>query len=358
MVQLPPPVHGASLRNQSLAESKLLHENFEIKLAPLSFADSIYSIGKPTVGKIAKMFIYAFRLFGTLISFKPRVAYFTLSPSGCAFYRDCCFVVLLKMFRVKILYHLRGFGIKSTFGKNSFNKRLLNFVFKNVYVICLGKNQLADIEGLPYKKHFVVPNGIRIETKPEWIRFNQGKKKLLFLSNFIKSKGVYEFLGALEKLNGCKKNFEALLVGEEYDITAAELNSFIANKGLDDCVEISGPRYKEEKFKTISASDIFIFPTYYSFELFPGVVLEAMQCGKPVISTRTGAITEIIDDGKNGFLVEPRNIDQLAEKISYLIDHPEEALLMGKNAKEKFHAQFTLEKFEQNMNLVFQEVSS
>ena len=355
MVQVPPPIHGAALRNLSLYESKLLHEVFDIKLLPLAFAGSIDDIGKLSIKKLLKSFLYAFTLLRTLISYKPDIAYFTITPSGGAFYRDCLFVLILKIFNVKIVYHLRGLGIKKGREKNWLSKKFYQFSFKNVYVICLGKVQFKDIEGLPYKRHYVVPNGIKTEMEPQWITENKnGRSHILFLSNFVRSKGVFEFLEAMKKLKERHSNFEALMVGDNFDITIEEINDYINKNDLSSNVQASGPRYKAEKFKTVGSCDIFVMPTY--FELFPGVVLEAMQCGKPIVSTTTGAIPEIIDDGVNGLLVEPKNVDQLVEKIYQLIQYPELAKSFGNAAKEKFNKESTLIKFEENMKIVFEQI--
>jgi glycosyltransferase involved in cell wall biosynthesis len=357
MVQVPPPVHGAALRNLSLYESKLLHDSFDIKLLPLAFADSILTIGKFSVKKIAKSFQYAFRLIRTLFSYKPDIAYFTITPAGGAFYRDCLFVLILKMTNTKIVYHLRGIGIEKARKKNFLNKVLYRFAFKNTYIVCLSQKHLEDIKGLNYKKHFVVPNGIKVEMNPAWQPTTaNGKTRLLFLSNFVKSKGVYEFLETLTNLKKEQVNFEATIVGADYDVTLADIQKYIADHQLGDRVKASGALFKEEKFRLISNSDIFIFPTYYPFELFPGVILEAMQCSKPVVSTYHGVIENIIDNGVTGLLVDTRNADQLTEKTRYLIEHPEEAKAIGKRAGEKFYKEYTLEKFEQNIKQVFEQV--
>ncbi|MFZ6013519.1 MAG: glycosyltransferase family 4 protein [Bacteroidota bacterium] len=357
MVQVPPPVHGAALRNLSLVESKLLRENFDIKLLSLAFAESIEDIGKVSGSKLLKALKYAVKLVGTLISFKPAVAYFTLTPAGGAFYRDCLFVLILKIFRIRIVYHLRGLGINAARKKNFLNRLLYGFAFSNTNVVCLSKKHLEDIEGLRYKDHFVVPNGIRVEMKPELLSPNgSDDKKILFLSNFVRSKGVYEFLEAVRVLKLQGTRFKATLVGADYDVTLNDIQAYIDKYDLNDRVSVKGPLYKEEKFKMIANCDIFVFPTYYTFELFPGVILEAMQCSKPVISTYHGVIEDIVDDGVTGLLVKTQNVEQLVEKINYLINTPEEAKALGRRAFEKFHHCYTLDKFEQNMKSVFEKV--
>jgi glycosyltransferase involved in cell wall biosynthesis len=86
-------------------------------------------------------------------------------------------------------------------------------------------------------------------------------------------------------------------------------------------------------------SDTVVVPSLQ--EAFGLVVSEAMACGKPVIGSRVGGIPDQINDGYNGFLVQPRNPTEIAEKIAWLIDNSSEAKLMGmrgrKIAEEKFN---------------------
>ena len=110
-----------------------------------------------------------------------------------------------------------------------------------------------------------------------------------------------------------------------------------------------GKKYGEDKYKEYENSDAFVFPTYYPNECFPLVLLEAMQHYLPCISTTEGGISGIIEDGKTGFLVEKLNSSELAEKIEYLLNHPNERKRMGENGYRKFVNEFTLEKFEARM---------
>ena len=108
-----------------------------------------------------------------------------------------------------------------------------------------------------------------------------------------------------------------------------------------------GKKYNEEKEAFFENADIFIFPTLN--EAFGLVLLEAMEHALPCIATDEGGISEIVDEGETGFIVCKRDSEALADKIEYLLVHPEERMRMGKNGYRKFNDKFTLRKFEESM---------
>jgi glycosyltransferase involved in cell wall biosynthesis len=359
MAQLPPPVHGAALRNQSIIDSSIINEEFNLYPLPLRFASDMKDLGNFSFKKAGIAISYFSRLVWILMWKKIYLAYFTMSPHGGAFYRDILFITALKLFRKKVLLHFRVKGIQKT-AKSGLGRVLARFALRNSSVICLSHHHVKDIKGFKYKRLYIVPNGIKVEEKRLELlqQVNQNANahipKILFLSNLAKTKGVYDLVEALHKLK--KKNivFEAWIVGDEWDITFDELNSFVFERQLSNNVKVTGGKYDEEKFNMIALCDIFVFPTY--FELFPGVILEAMQFEKPIVTTFEGSIPEIIDNGVNGILVPERDTTLLAEAIATLAADPEKRKYIGEQASVKFFREFTLEKFEINMKSVFTSI--
>lgn len=105
-----------------------------------------------------------------------------------------------------------------------------------------------------------------------------------------------------------------------------------------------GKKYGADKEAFFRNADIFVFPT--TNETFGLVLLEAMQQGLPCISTEEGGIPDIIEDGKTGLLVKRQNANDLADKITWMIEHPSERENMGVCGIKKFHRDFTLACFE------------
>ena len=89
---------------------------------------------------------------------------------------------------------------------------------------------------------------------------------------------------------------------------------------------------------------IDIYALISGMDMSPHSLLEASLMGKPVIATKVGGIPELMEDGKTGFLVEQGNSDELIEKISFLIDNPNEAKKMGQHGKEFVEENFSWEK--------------
>ena len=198
-MQLPPPIHGASLMNSYLMKSDLINNNFNTQTVNLQFASSIKDIEKFSLNKIFKAIYYAVVIFKKSVTIKPDLVYFTLSPSGYAFYRDVFYVMILKLCNRKILYHLHGKGIKKEAEKNSFKKKLYKLVFKNTNVICLAQNLTEDIASVCSSTPFIVPCGIPVHSKSnQTIEKTNNVVQILFLSNYIESKGILKLIDALE----------------------------------------------------------------------------------------------------------------------------------------------------------------
>jgi glycosyltransferase involved in cell wall biosynthesis len=108
--------------------------------------------------------------------------------------------------------------------------------------------------------------------------------------------------------------------------------------GVKDSIIFTG-YYPDNKLpKLYQAADVFAFSTFY--EHHPFAVLEALSTGLPVVTTNVGGIPETIESGKNGFLVEPFNPEQFADRILYLLEHPAEASEMGALARKTILERF------------------
>ncbi|MDO8548061.1 MAG: glycosyltransferase family 4 protein, partial [bacterium] len=88
-------------------------------------------------------------------------------------------------------------------------------------------------------------------------------------------------------------------------------------------------------------ADVVVVPSII-LDSFPTVNLDAMASKKPVVATCFGGSPEAVEDGVTGFIVNPLNIENLAQKILFLLEHREEARAMGERGYERVKKHFTL----------------
>jgi glycosyltransferase involved in cell wall biosynthesis len=355
IVQLPPPVHGVSLMNEYVINSRLLNENFDIRAIDLKFGKAIKDLEKFTFTKVYKSFTSGLQIVRNIVVFKPDLVYFTIAPAGFAFYRDAFYVLLMKLFRSRILLHLHGKGIKRNTTDNNFKKNFYRLVLKKTKIICLSTELSKDIEEVYDDVPFIVPNGIKDQPNSEFKTIpSSSTVRILYLSNFIKNKGILILLDALITLKNQGLSFKASLVGAPSNVTNNAIEEIITKNDLSSSVKIVGPLMGDDKFDAYREADLFVFPTYN--DAFPLVTLEAMQFGLPVISTFEGSIPDIVLDNETGILVERENANMLAEKIAVLLKDVSKMKTMGENGRRRFVNNYTLEHFENNIDQVFNRI--
>ena len=148
IVQLPPPLHGASLMNSQIVNSNILRSNFNIETVNLHFAESIQELGKFSFEKVYRTFAYGIEIVKKVIKHKPDLVYFNLTPKGFAFYRDAFYVLILKMLGKKIVFHLQSKGIKENTRTSTIKKHLYTWVFRNTSIICLSPRLTDDFDDI------------------------------------------------------------------------------------------------------------------------------------------------------------------------------------------------------------------
>ena len=143
------------------------------------------------------------------------------------------------------------------------------------------------------------------------------------------------------------------LVGGGDRVYTGLLKNLVRENNLGEQVTFVGP--VDNPFPYIKEADVLLLCS--RCEAFGRVTVEAMKAGKPVIGTGCGGTLEIIEDGFNGFLYEPQNHQELAEKIKYLLDHPEEAQKMGQQAQQWALRTFTPERYREELAGILEQLA-
>jgi len=166
-------------------------------------------------------------------------------------------------------------------------------------------------------------------------------------------KGLDIFVQAAAKV--CREFPHAVFVvvgGNHEPEYFRELQRLTESLGLNDNIRFLGRR--EEVFPLLKMSDVFCLPS--RSEGFSNALVEAMACSLPCVATRVGGNAEALQDGQNGFLVEPEDASATADRILTLLRQPEWARRMGHAARQAVEEKFTQEAMMKNLVGVYERL--
>ena len=132
----------------------------------------------------------------------------------------------------------------------------------------------------------------------------------------------------------------------------AELRALASEIALDSALlpgQITFPGFCDDVFSVLATADVFVLPSLH--ESSPNALIEAMGIGLPCIASDVGGIADLLEDGKNGLCVPPKEPEALAAALHRLLTEPDFATELGKNARltiqQKFNNDESIRKLEQ-----------
>jgi len=230
-------------------------------------------------------------------------------------------------------------GLGRVYATGGFKTKIIRIItkllYKNAFKACnkvLFQNgdDVNDLvkEGYLDKSKTVIVNGSGVNME----RFKKTaipeRPVFLMVSRIIKEKGVLEYCEAARRIKKYRPDARCILLGG-FDTSIGALKLTDIQEYVDDgSIEFPG-EVKDPALYYESAS-VFVLPSYYR-EGLPRTILEAMACGRPIITTDWTGCREAVRDGVNGFLVPIKNSKALTEKMMLLCEH-EKAEVMGNQA--------------------------
>jgi glycosyltransferase involved in cell wall biosynthesis len=163
-------------------------------------------------------------------------------------------------------------------------------------------------------------------------------------------KGIPYLLEAATILLRQGANVKVLVVGD--GSIREDLKTHTHDLGITDNVVFLG--HREDTDALLQALDVFVLPSLS--EGIPMALLEAMAASRAVVASRVGGIPEIVEDGFEGFLVEPMDVNSLAERCQRLIESPDVARKMGEQARKRVERDFSATVMADRVALVYREL--
>lgn len=284
---------------------------------------------------------------GLLKKERPNVLFLCSTTAGLLGSLAGGFASLMKEAKPpKIIYRIGGWAFRDprAFWKNwlILLAEKITAPFKDLIIVNseVDRKLALKYKIVPEKKLIKIYNGIDVDSLDFLSReearsrlhlqhFNEGKI-VGTVANFYKTKGLEYLIEAARQMLEAKPPTSGivkfLIIGDGK--LRSKLERLIKKYGLENKVILAGRI--PDAYRYLKAFDVFVLPSLK--EGFPWIILEAMAAQVPIVTTKVGAIPEILDEE---FLAEPGNADALAKKISRMLEHP---------AKTELKPEFTLSK--------------
>ena len=262
---------------------------------------------------------------------------------------------IAKYFNLPLIIHFHGHeAYRTTILEKYADKYQKAFDYASAIIVVSRhmENQLLDL-GAPREKLFYNCYGVDLT------KFSKNKeilpnKLLISVGRFVDKKAPYFVLLAFKKVLDVHSDAKLMMIGDGYLLDSTKnLASYLV---IADAVEFMGSIDHAETIEQMNKSSVFVQHSITAGdndrEGTPNTILEAGACGLPVVSTRHAGIPDVIVEGETGFLVDEGDVDQMAEHLVYLLNHPSIAQEMGKKARKVIEEKFTLEQSIGNLKRI------
>lgn len=182
-------------------------------------------------------------------------------------------------------------------------------------------------------------------------RRNRSRVQCLFLGRIGERKGAWHLLRAFAALPKSIRQRARLVFAGDGEVAALRAQA----RELGEQVEVHSWVDARQRSELLEASDVFVLPSFQ--EGVPMALLEAMAAGLPVVTTPVGGIPDVVNDGREGLLVPPGDVDRLQAALHSLIDDEERRLEYGRHARARAE-QFDVEHFSTQLQAIYRRVLS
>jgi len=216
------------------------------------------------------------------------------------------------------------------------------------------KSSNFEVIYFPFSRNRLIKDDEEFTVKDMLFLKGKNKKKIGVVARLSEEKGLEYLIRSMPTV--LKKFSNIMLYIAGTGKLENKLKTLAKSLKVEDNVTFLG--HLNNVFSFLAHIDIFVLPS--RSESLPVAIMEAMSAGLPVISTSVGGIPEIIENGKTGILLPPRNSDELAKAIIYLLSNPNQIHKMGVQGKkvisEKFNTSEFIKRFEAvYKNLLYQK---
>ncbi|WP_321518135.1 glycosyltransferase family 4 protein [uncultured Bacteroides sp.] len=358
--QTPPPYGGQALMIKYMLEAN--YKKLILYHVRMNFSREFNDRGKFSLYKVAHLFTVIYNIWLYRFKYNAKILYYPPSSvPKVAVLRDVIILFFTRFLFEKVIYHFHAAGISENM--LTYN-RFLRYIIYSV----LDKPDLAitssmynpkDAEYLLAKKTLIIPLGIPDENKCQArLSYAETSYLTIFFMGLLNSeKGEGYILDAIYKLS--KKNFDIRFnIAGKFESLEYKDKFFkkVDEYNLSEKVFYKGVVSGREKQNLFLSSDVFCYPSFFSSESFGLVLLEGMMYQMPLVTTKWRGIQSVVEEENNGFFVEIKNSDQIADVLEKLYVDRNILKEMGDYSRKLFEKKYTLDMYLSKIEEAFIDI--
>lgn len=304
---------------------------------------------------ILKQFFLPLRLLRQVYTKKIDVVHINTALVPLSIYRDFVLTLAAKFAGTGILLHPNGGRFLMENAENwTLNKILSEMLHTADKVLVLSSHEKQSL--LRRWKNLnidVLPNAIAVNEAIERKEENE-VRRIIFLGRIHESKGLDEIIESCRvlKQDGFEFRFDCYGTGPKKDYFLEEMR-----KVLGDWFQYGGIISGKDKWKALAKSDIFFLPSRYG-EGLPLAMLEAMTAKCVPVVADVASVRAVINDGSNGFMVKPYDVEEVVEKLKLLLSNEIDWKILRNNARKTIEEKFSIEDYVVELKKIYEEVNT
>jgi glycosyltransferase involved in cell wall biosynthesis len=286
---------------------------------------------------------------------RPDVVHLTTSYDA-AFARDRLFIAWSRMLGAAVVLNIRGGDFERFYrSKDAAGQRWVHAVLEQCAAVVPITSETANfLRGLGLRNIRVIPNCIDVLPFPV-TTLSRPPFRWLYVGWILPVKGLLEILEALRAFPHANLTMVGPFVDQDNRSSRDLFEETCARLNVRDRVRLLPEMSSDEVRSLYREHDLFVFPTHR--EGFPNVLLEAMEAGLPIVTTRVGGIPDMIEDGKEGLLVQPRSAAEVGNAIRTLDGDPAFAAKLGQAARRRVLEHYAVDQVAEVWHGLYREVA-
>lgn len=348
--QVPPPINGQSVMIAQFLDGD--YSELELVHVPLRFSRGTDEVGKFGFRKIGVLFQTLVAIIqARLVSGATVLYYPPAGPHLVPILRDLFLLLSLRWLFQDTVFHFHAASLCSIYPRLSMP---LRWLFLRAYgypsLAIYTTNATAESGSLLHPAAVaIVPCGVPDRVVAPNSADEHQIPNILFAGILCEGKGVRVLLEACALLKAAGELFNLVCIGEFESLHfELEVQSFLYQNNLQDCVTFPGILRGCEKAYAFASASIFCFPSHYPSESFGVVLIEAMSYELPIIATQWQGIPEVTGSG-GAVLVPVKDVSALAEALRLLLNAPDFRRRMGSFNRSRYLSLYTAEIYRTNM---------